>query len=195
MKILIVITLLLPVYILNQPLEIEKPEIITREEWQAKKPTHEIDTHEIKYITIHHGGVVFPEEKDPYQYMRDLQRYSQEDKNWMDIPYHFTIDMQGKIFENRSLKYPGDTNTEYDPAGHALIHVVGNYEVQKIKEVQIEAIVHLSAWLAQEFDVPVDSIATHRDHSDQTVCPGKDLYKYFESGKIQRSIESLLTEH
>ncbi|MEX2363997.1 MAG: peptidoglycan recognition family protein, partial [Balneolaceae bacterium] len=166
--------------------EVEKPDIISKEEWGGKALTGEIEKHEITHITIHHAGVEFLEDKNPYEYMRNLQTFSQIDKKWIDIPYHFTIDLEGKIFENRPLEYPGDTNTEYDPTGHALINVVGNYEIQKIKPVQIDAIVHLSAWIASEYEIPVDSIASHKDYSAQTVCPGKDLYKYFEDGTIKR---------
>lgn len=194
MRVLIIISLFLPIFILNEPADVKRPDIISKEDWQGKDLTREIETHEIKYITIHHGGVEFPEDRDPFQYMRDLQRFSQEDKNWVDIPYHFTIDLNGNIFENRPLEYPGDTNTEYDPTGHALIHVVGNYEIQKVDPDQIEAISHLSAWLSQEYDVPVDSIATHRDYSEQTVCPGEDLYKYFEDGTIHDKIRSYFEE-
>ena len=177
-----------------QTVQVEKPEMISKKDWGGKEKTGEVPTHEIKYITIHHGGVEFPEDKDPKEYMRNLQKFSQEDKNWIDIPYHFCIDLDGKIYEARPLKYPGDTNTEYDPTGHALINVMGNYEVQNIKPEQIEAIAHLSAWLAQEYEVPVDSIATHKDHSDQTVCPGEDLYKYFEDGTIHKKIAEKLHE-
>lgn len=177
-----------------QTMQVEKPEIITKDQWGGKAPVGEKETHEIKYVTIHHGGVEFGKDKDPMEYMRNLQKFSQDDKNWMDIPYHFCIDLDGNIYEARPLQYPGDTNTEYDPTGHALINVMGNYEVQKIKPEQIEAIAHLSAWLAQEYEVPTDSIATHKDHSDQTVCPGEDLYKYFEDGTIINRIQKLLKE-
>lgn len=133
-----------------------------------------------------------PEDADPKEKLQGLQRFSQNDKNWIDIPYHFSIDLEGNIYENRPLKYPGDTNTEYDPTGHALIQVLGNYEVQKVNDKQLDAIAHLSAWLAQEYDVSTDAIATHKDYSDQTVCPGEDLYKYFEDGTIINRIQKLL---
>lgn len=180
--------------ILTQKVQLEAPAVISVAEWNGKAPTGEIESHEITHITVHHAGVVFPEDKDPYEYMRGLQKFSQVDKEWIDIPYHYTIDMEGNIFENRPLKYPGDTNTEYDPTGHALIHVVGNYEVQEVRPEQIKAIAHLSAWLAREYNVPMDHIASHKDHSDQTVCPGKDLYKYFEDGTIKKEIQALLSE-
>lgn len=173
-------------------LQVEKPEIITVKEWGGKAPTGEVEEHKIQYITIHHAGVEMPEDADPVQKLIGLQRFSQNDKSWIDIPYHYSIDLEGKIYENRPLKYPGDTNTEYDPTGHALIQVMGNYEVQKINEKQLEAIAHLSAWLAEEYEVPLDKIATHKDHSDQTVCPGEDLYKYFKNGSMLERIEGFL---
>ncbi len=173
-------------------LQVQKPDIISRDDWGSKAVSGSLPEHEITHITIHHSGVEFSADKDAYQYMRNLQAFSQNDKNWMDIPYHFSIDLEGNIFENRPLQYPGDTNTEYDPTGHALINVIGNYEVQTINPVQLDAIAHLSAWLAQEYNVPVDSIATHKDHSAQTVCPGKDLYQYFENGTMLKKIKEYL---
>ncbi|WP_421774304.1 peptidoglycan recognition family protein [Gracilimonas sp.] len=180
-------TLLIPGF------QVEKPDIISVEDWGGKPPSGEVEEHEIRFITIHHAGVEIPEDADPKEKLQGLQRFSQNDKNWIDIPYHFSIDLEGNIYENRPLKYPGDTNTEYDPTGHALIQVLGNYEVQKINNKQLDAIAHLSAWLAQEYDVSTDAIATHKDYSDQTVCPGEDLYTYFEDGTILNRIEDLLS--
>lgn len=174
--------------------QVEKPDIISVEDWGGKPPSGEMEEHEIRFITIHHAGVEMPEDADPKEKLQGLQRFSQNDKNWIDIPYHFSIDLEGNIYENRPLKYPGDTNTEYDPTGHALIQVLGNYEVQEINNKQLDAIVHLSAWLAQEYGVSTDAIATHKDYSDQTVCPGEDLYKYFEDGTIIQRIKDMLNE-
>ena len=42
--------------------------------------------------------------------------------------------------------------------------------------------VELTAWLAREHHLGLDSIASHKDYSRQTVCPGKNLYAYLESG-------------
>ncbi len=168
------------------------PEIITKEQWGGKEHFAEMLEHNISKITIHHGGVEVSAEKDPNEYMRNLQIFSMEDKKWMDIPYHFSIDLNGKIYECRPIQYPGDTNTEYDPTGHALINVIGDYEIQKISEAQLEAIVKLTAWLADKYKVPVDNIAGHKDYSNMTVCPGKDLYKYLEDGTIKERVIKFL---
>src|SRR5258705_1278348 len=70
---------------------------------------------EITHITLHHQGEPFPPGKDPVQYLRKLQTWSRTTKHWLDIPYHYIIDLDGRIYEGRKLEYAGDTNTEYDP--------------------------------------------------------------------------------
>jgi hypothetical protein len=97
------------------------------------------------------------------------------------------IDLDGRIYEARPIQYPGDTNTTYDPRGHALICVMGNYENQTLSEDQLASVVDLSAWLAREYDVPPDSIRGHKDYAE-TLCPGKDFYRYLQDGTIQRMV-------
>ncbi len=192
-KLILVITaFFLLVFIPKPNKQVQKPAVITVKEWGGKPPTGEKQKHSIEYITVHHSGEVFEENKDPASYMRGLQKFSQVDKQWIDIPYHFCIDLDGNIYEARPLDYPGDTNTEYDPTNHALINVMGNYEVQTIKPEQLESLAHLTAWLAEKYEVPIQNIASHKDHSDQTVCPGKDLYKYFEDGSFISSVKKYL---
>ena len=48
----------------------------------------------------------------------------------------------------------------------------------------------LLEFLMYEFDVPIDKIQTHKDYSDMTVCPGKNIYKYFESGYIKSELQN-----
>ena len=47
-------------------------EIVTRAEWGWVPLTDTILTHEIKYITIHHGGEDFSEDKDVIKYLIGL---------------------------------------------------------------------------------------------------------------------------
>jgi len=149
---------------------------------------------QISKITIHHGGVIFNADQDPIKSLQNLQKWSRAEKGWMDIPYHYMIDLEGKIYEARPINYPGDTNTEYDPTGHALIEVMGNYEVQEFSEAQLNSMVLLSAYLAKEFNVSLEDIKTHKDYSEQTVCPGKNIYKYFENGSIIELIRDKLED-
>jgi len=174
--------------------KVAKPLIIEKEQWGGQEHFGDMPEQIISKITIHHGGVDVAEEKDSYEYMRNLQRFSMNQKKWIDIPYHFCIDLQGNIFEARPIKFPGDTNTEYNPDGHALICVIGNYENQKIKPQQLEAVIKLSAWLAAEYRLGPQSISGHKDLSSMTVCPGEDLYKYIQDGTIQDRVSEILKQ-
>lgn len=170
---------------LNYPEELG---VITRADWGWLPLENTKEEAKITKITIHHGGVEFSADKDPAEAIRNLQKWSRAEKNWIDIPYHFMIDLNGKIYEARPINLPGDTNTEYDPTGHALIEVMGNYEIQEFSENQMKSLVALSAFLAKEFNIPISDIKTHKDYSAMTVCPGKNIYKYFEDGTIIKMI-------
>ncbi|GMU95812.1 MAG: hypothetical protein AMXMBFR50_13280 [Ignavibacterium album] len=162
--------------------------VIPRAEWGWQPLTKSLPQHKIDKITIHHGGEFFTEDKNMIQYLRNLQSWSRREKKWIDIPYHFMIDLKGNIYETRPINYPGDTNTDYDVTGHALICVLGNYEEQKINQSQLNALVNLVSFLKDKYNVDEKNIRGHKDYSTQTVCPGKDLYKYIEDGTIVRMI-------
>jgi len=178
-------------------LELNYPEefgVITRSDWGWLPLENTKDEAKITKITIHHGGVEVSADKDPIESIRNLQKWSRSEKKWIDIPYHFMIDLDGKIYEARPINLPGDTNTEYDPTGHALIEVMGNYEIQEFSENQMKSLVALSAFLAKEFNIPVSDIKSHKDYSEMTDCPGKNIYKYFEDGTILKQIEEKLKD-
>jgi hypothetical protein len=134
--------------------------------------------HTISQITLHHQGEPFKPGTDPQAYLRRLQTWSRTTKGWLDIPYHYVIDLDGRIYEARRIDFAGDTNTEYDPSGHALIEVVGNFEEVEPNQQQLDAVVDLMALLAAKHKVSLDDIRSHRDHSSKTVCPGANLYRY-----------------
>ncbi len=166
--------------------------IIKRSQWGWNPLIKKTDEVKITKITIHHGGVEFTKDKDPKEAIRNLQKWSREEKDWIDIPYHFMIDLEGNIYEARPINYPGDTNTEYDPTGHALVEVMGNYEIQTFSNEQLNSLIELITFLSREFNVPISEIKTHRDYSKMTVCPGKNIYKYFQDSTIVRTVEERL---
>lgn len=177
--------------------ELEYPgdlKVIKRNDWGWIPFDRSVPQHQINKITIHHGGEYFAEDKDMISYLRNLQSWSRREKKWADNPYHFMIDLKGKIYEARPVNVPGDTNTDYDVNGHVLICVVGNYEEQKINREQLNSLSKLTAFLKQRFNVDLKDIRTHKDYTE-TLCPGKDLYKYFEDGSFLKMVESELTQN
>jgi hypothetical protein len=129
----------------------------------------------IERITLHHQGEVWSPDADPAAYLRRLQQWSRLSKRWTDIPYHYVIAPDGRIYTARPESIAGDTNTEYDPRGHALVMLLGNFEHQTPTPAALEASIGLLAWLAQQHGLTPAQIGSHRDHSQQTLCPGAAL--------------------
>lgn len=173
-------------------LVVARPPIITAAEWgSVPEPISPERVHTPVRITLHHGGVYYDPASDPYKKIRALQRWGQRAKGWPDLPYHFLIAPDGRIFEGRSLKYAGETNTAYDTTGHALICVWGNFEVQRINREQLRSVVDLCAWLCQEYGIDPMTIRGHKDWA-QTACPGRDFYRYIADGTIERWVRERL---
>ena len=147
----------------------------------------------ITSITLHHEGSPEPlrPEDNPVAKLRALQSWSASDRNWWDVPYHYLIDLDGRIYEGRDWHYMGETNTTYDPTGHFLITVIGNYDQQEATPAELDAIADLMAWAVEKFDVPLDSIGGHYQYAD-TDCPGKNLRKYLEDGTFRRMVAARL---
>ena len=167
----------------------QKPQVISRAEWGSMEITEGYAPHTLDRITIHHDGSEFY--GDAVARMRSLQSGSRN-RGWVDIPYHFLIDLDGKIYEGRPLQFVGDTATEYDPTGHALITVMGNYEFQEINQAQLAAVVDLASWLCYEYSIPPELIKGHRDYA-ATACPGSNLYLYLTNGYIVSAVQERLS--
>lgn len=165
-----------------------EPTLINVEAWGGTRvnvgPTRK---HEIKHITLHHGGVDFLQGADAPHYLRNLQKWSRNTRGWPDIPYHYLIDPDGKIYEGRDITLAGDTNTEYDPVGHALVVLLGDFDKIEPNTAQLNATVEVMAMLAQRFKVSPTTIQSHRDYA-KTSCPGKYLYPYIENGELARRV-------
>ncbi|MDZ7339485.1 MAG: peptidoglycan recognition protein family protein [candidate division KSB1 bacterium] len=167
-------------------------QVVRRADWGWQPLRASTAGHRVTRVTIHHSGEDFTPDREPAQYLRSLQNWSRSEKHWIDVPYHFFIDLEGRIYEGRPINYPGDTNTDYDPRGHGLICVLGNYEHQELTEAQFHALVALTAHLVRIYEVPLANIKGHRDYTDQTVCPGKNLYRHLEDGNLLRAVEDQL---
>lgn len=150
-----------------------------------------VRTHTIDHITLHHQGEPFKPGTDTRAYLRNLQKWSRNTKKWADIPYHYVIDLDGNTYEGRNIGFAGDTNTTYDPKGHALIEVVGNFEEVKPNQKQLDAVVDLMALLAKKHNVPVERIRGHKDYTE-TLCPGEHLYHYLENGYFSKRVAERL---
>lgn len=168
-----------------------EPVILPRSAWNAAAPRPYKSQVPVR-ITVHHEGTRLEPTADAAKKINAIQTWGMgPDRNWVDIPYHFLIAPNGKIYEGRSVFTVGETATEYDPTGHLLISCLGNLEEQEVQPEQLASLIQLLAYCCKKYNIPYETLATHRDHSRQTTCPGKNLYHYFENGYILQEVKRL----
>ena len=149
--------------------------------------------HRINKITLHHTGSREPlrPEDDPIAALNGLYDWGAREQNWWDLPYHYLIDLDGNIYEGRNTAYAGETNTSYDPRGHLLISLIGNYNLQEPTPQQLESAAKLMAHSIQKYGLSKDVIYGHDDWADST-CPGSYVRPFLDDGTILDMIEKWL---
>ncbi|WP_242693040.1 peptidoglycan recognition protein family protein [Sabulibacter ruber] len=159
--------------------------VVTRAQWGAMNPLLPMKTHVPQKITIHHTATKQNASRTVQEKLKSLQKFSMErsplsdgriKEPWADVPYHFYIAVDGTIGEGRQLQYVGDSNTPYDPTGHVLIVLEGNFQNEKVSEAQLQSLKSLSLAVAKRWKISGDNISGHKDNAT-TACPGEDLYQ------------------
>jgi hypothetical protein len=148
--------------------------VIPRVAWGALEPTGPCRPHTIKAISIHHTATVAKDNSQSPRRLRSYQRYHQSNKGWTDLAYHLFIDLDGNIYEGRNMACVGDTATNYDPTGHLLLVLEGNFEEQDVSPAAFNRLVEVVSWAAATHDVPSEQIRRHRELA-ATACPGEAL--------------------
>ena len=160
-------------------------EVIERAAWGAVAAGAGMEEHVIERLTIHHTGVALDDNREAPARLLAHQAFHQTDRGWPDLAYHFAIDRAGNIYEGRSLEFRGDTATSYDPTGHFLVVLEGNFDVEPTAEPQLHSLRELLGWAVGHYSVGVDTIRSHRDYAPgETSCPGDNLYALLESGDL-----------
>lgn len=166
--------------------------IIPRADWQAIEP-RPYKQHIPERITIHHEGTKLLLTDNAAEKINRIQAWGMgPDRKWVDIPYHFLIAPDGSIYQGRNVFTVGETATEYDPTGHLLICCLGNLQEQEVTEQQLNSLIKLISYCCKKYKLPVETLASHKDYSSQTSCPGKNLYQYLENGFIKEEVRKLI---
>lgn len=166
--------------------------LLCRDAWGARPARTGGRPHTITRMTLHHTAVVLGDNRNITARLRQHQRYHQDELGWIDIAYHVSVDRNGNIFELRTPKLAGDTNTDYDPAGHFLVVCEGNFDQEAVTEAQLHGAALAFAWAAQTFGIASNTLAGHRDVAPATACPGANLYAHLSSGDLKHCIDDLL---
>ena len=154
-----------------RPKKVEMPKnlsILTRQEWGAVASVLPMQKHIPTRITIHHTVVKQNIERSLTDKLKSLQKFSIErsplsdgriKEPWADIPYHFYIAANGAIGEGRPLQYVGDSNTPYDPTGHALIVLEGNFNEEIVTTEQKQSLQQLILALARQYKINASNLS------------------------------------
>jgi hypothetical protein len=185
------------------PRPVPKPaNLVTREAWGSRPdPIPASRKHVPKWINLHHAGVVWTNSQDPAQFVRNLQEWGKKrpelekpprNTYWPDLPYHFLIAPDGRIFEGRPVEYEPESNTQYSLAGNLGIEMMGDFNRQRPSPAQLDSVVRLTAWLMQQHGIDAEHVRTHRDAAPgQTTCPGRDFYRYILDGQLKKWIQAV----
>ncbi|MGB0843931.1 MAG: peptidoglycan recognition protein family protein [Alphaproteobacteria bacterium] len=156
-------------------------QVLSRGEWNAKPGIESrMKRQVIREIVVHHTGVRKQSKYSLKQKLKFLQEYSQGEKRWGDVPYHFYIDMNGDVAAGRELAYAGDTNTGYNPANRIHIVVEGDLENERPSDRQIAVLRTLVKQQQAEHGLDPNAVSGHMDHAS-TDCPGQYLYPVLPS--------------
>jgi hypothetical protein len=159
------------------------PAIVTRDQWQAKPALPGMKQQNPLAIILHNTGEPQNPKVSLETKMRNLQSFSQKPgmvtpthskPAWPDVPYHFYVDVSGRIAEGRDIRFAGDTNTSYDTTNYIQLVVEGDFEKEMPLPAQMAALEELLAWLTLSWNIPVDRISVHKDHA-ATDCPGRNF--------------------
>ena len=154
-------------------------EVIPQVAWGESPSSENCRHHKIEKISIHHSATLTNKNASVPKHLQSYQRFHQK-QGWFDIAYHFVIDLEGNVYQGRSIDCAGDTFTSYTPDGHLLIMLDGNFEQQKPTEQAWETLVKMVSWGLHEYNIDSTNISLHKDLA-ATACPGKHLAEQITS--------------
>lgn len=179
--------------------EVAAPEIIPRAAWKALPANEKLMRKQTpRALIVHHTDTAQARNRTLEVKLKNLQSFSlnpgtisgtgKKKPAWGDVPYHYYIDVSGRIGEGRALSFAGDTNTGYDTMGYIQVVVEGKFETEKPDPKQLAALDALVGWLAATYKIAPDKITGHNDHAPSS-CPGKNLKPYLT--KLRAKIAEL----
>ena len=146
----------------------------------------------VDYTAVLSGGIDAAKKE-----LQSIYKYHTLTKKWWDIGYNFVIDPFGNIYEWRAggpwVVWAHVSRNNTPTIG---ISLMGNFNIQKPTDAQLQALVALSTALAKKYTIdPMGkvtyfrksdwppymtsvqgyAIAGHRDVSNSTACPGTNM--------------------
>jgi hypothetical protein len=169
-------------------------ELVTRDEWGARKPKGSYVTlRSTKGVKVHYtGGRVDPAIVDDHDkcvaMVRSIQSYHMDGNGWIDIGYSMVACPHRKVFVGRGPHHLPAANGAGLNSGHyAVLGLVGTSGLVQPPDDMLNGIVDAIEYLREKGDAG-DQIKGHRD-GYPTDCPGDVLYAWVRKGAPRPSAE------
>ncbi len=164
---------------------VEKPKVISRDEWGARPPESGYSNHPyFRKLTLHHAAGWAAKTLDEGKAaVKSIQEFHQDGRGWSDIGYHFLVDMGGNIYQGRPETvlgaHVGGANT-----GNIGVCVLGCYHppetswpcYDEMTYATEKSLIHLYAWIADTYEIDPNVLKGHRDYFGTTSCPGDNVW-------------------
>ena len=164
---------------------VEKPTVISREEWGARPPESGYSNHPyFRKLTLHHAAGWAAKSLDEGKAaVKSIQEFHQDGRGWSDIGYHFLVDMAGNIYQGRPETvlgaHVGGANT-----GNIGVCALGCYHppetslpcYDEMTYATEKSLIHLYSWIADTYGVDPNVLKGHRDYFGTTSCPGDNVW-------------------
>lgn len=132
------------------------------------------EPHTITGLMLHHTAApTVPAAQAPGRFRAHAAGH--RDAGFVDVAYHWGVDVDGNVYELRDPAIAGETFTDYDPAGWFLVVCEGNFEESAPTPELLAAVADVFAAGAERHGVAPSTLLGHRDLV-ATACPGDHLH-------------------
>lgn len=172
----------------------DRPDAVNQSEWRAGLPAPDYTRQfsEVHNLIVHHSAGSNTA-TDYTQVVRDIYLYHTQEHGWSDIGYNYVVAQDGTIFKARDPA--GGEQSDVKGAhfcgynsGTMGVCMLGNYELVKVPQPQLDALAHLLTWKCKRDELNPEGVHSHplndqlgviAGHRDgcATACPGDYLYQ------------------
>lgn len=151
------------------------PIVVPRWAWDHSSPRSDTpQRQQIRGILIHHDAIRYGDDLAGEDKLERLARSLRNQYGWEDLPYHYLVDVDGRVFEAAPEWAVTRTRTWHDPSGLLHVALLGNYSVDRPSEAQVTSLLQLVRWKAEQYRIPGSRIHLHGELVT-TECPGRHL--------------------
>ncbi len=184
-------------------------------------PTGPFSSHKVQGIIVMDSGSDYQGETS-FTYVTNLLNRYVDSSHQGDLPFHFFIDTEGRVFSGRQIITPAElhkgdpftfrpdevTKKEYiyarvaakrepllDLNGYVVICMLGDYDKQILTKEQEKNLFQLIANIVEDHNVPYQNIKLLKDVYPETHNPGFYLENYLQLPVLEQNIPPAPGQH